>query len=97
LDTRKGLLVSGITVSLGGLDDFIERTIEEKVEAALASRADDPWLNSDEAAAYLKVARSTLHDAVSESKLPRVGGRKTRLMFRRSTLDEYLASRGRTP
>jgi excisionase family DNA binding protein len=96
LDTRKGLLVSGITVSLGGLGDFIERTIEEKVESALAARADDPWLTSNEAAAYLKIARSTLHDLVSEGRLPRVGGRKTRLMFRRSTLDEYLASRGRS-
>jgi excisionase family DNA binding protein len=88
--------MSGITVSFGGLDDFIERKIEEKVEAALAARADDPWLNSDEAAAYLRIARSTLHDLVSEGKLPREGGRKTRLVFRRSTLDAYLASRGRS-
>jgi excisionase family DNA binding protein len=96
LDMRKGSFMSGITVSLGGLDDFIERVVEEKVEAALAARADDPWLNSDEAASYLRIARSTLHDLVSECKLPRVGGRKTRLVFRRSTLDAYLASRGQS-
>jgi excisionase family DNA binding protein len=96
LDTRKGLLVSGITVSLGGLDDFIERTIAEKIESALAARADDSWLTSAEAAAYLKIARSTLYDLLSEGRLPRVGGRKTKIMLRRSDLDAYIATRGRS-
>ncbi len=84
-------------IKIGGLEDHIRSVVEEVVGDALAARADDPWLTSDEAASYLRIARSTLHDLVSEGKLPRAGGRKTKLVFRRSTLDEYLASRGRTP
>ncbi len=83
-------------IKIGGLEDHIRTVVEEVVDSALAARADDPWLNSNEAAAYLRIARSTLHDLVSEGKLPREGGRKTRLVFRRSTLDAYLASRGRS-
>lgn len=83
-------------IKISGLEDHIRSVVEEVVDAALTSRADDPWLNSDEAASYLRIARSTLHDIVSEGKLPREGGRKTKLVFRRSTLDEYLASRGQS-
>jgi hypothetical protein len=37
---------------------------------------------------------SMLHDLVSEGTLPREGARKTKLVFRRSVLKEYVASRG---
>lgn len=83
-------------VRIEGLEDHIRVVVREEVAAVLAGTADDPWLNSDEAAVYMKVARSTVHDLVSAGKLPRVGGRKTKLMFRRSVLDAYLASRGLT-
>jgi excisionase family DNA binding protein len=83
-----------LNLKIEGLEAHIKQVVEEAVDAALSTRADDPWLTSDEAAAYLKIARSTLHDLVSEGRLPRVGGRKTRLMFRRSDLDAYIASRG---
>ncbi len=80
-----------------GLEDHIRAVVREEVASALAGHSDpDPWLNSDEAASYLRIARSTLHDLVSEGRLPRAGGRKTKLVFRRSTLDAYLASRGRS-
>lgn len=73
-------------VHIEGLEDHIRVVVKEEVASALAGTADDPWLNSDEAAAYMKVARSTVHDLVSAGRLPRAGGRKTKLMFRRSTL-----------
>ncbi len=87
--------MSELKVKVEGLEDLVREVVKEEVASALAGTADDPWLNSDEAAAYMKVARSTVHDLVSAGKLPRAGGRKTKLMFRRSMLDTYLASRGR--
>ncbi len=82
-------------IKIGGLEAHIRSVVEEVVGDALAAHADDPWLTSDEAAKYLKIARSTLHDLVSEGRLPRLGGRKTKIMLRRSDLDAYIASRGR--
>ena len=82
-------------VTIEGLEAFIERLVDEKLAAALVTQADDPWLNSEQAAEYLNLARSTIHDLVSEGKLPRHGGRKTKLAFRRSDLDAYVAGRGK--
>jgi len=88
--------MAGITIRLDGLDAHIQQVVAEAVEAALGAREANPWLDSAAAASYLGVARSPVHDLVSDGKLPRVGGRKTRLVFRRSTLDAYLASRGQS-
>jgi hypothetical protein len=49
-------------IKIGGLGAHIKQVVDESVDAAFAQRADDPWLTSEEAAAYLKIARSTLHD-----------------------------------
>ncbi len=83
-------------IDLTGLDGYIEEKVAEVITAALDAPAnEDPWLTSDEAAEYIKVARSTIHDLVCQGKLPRHGGRKTKIMLRRSELDAYVASRGR--
>jgi excisionase family DNA binding protein len=81
-------------VKIDGLESVIERIVDERL-SALATKADDPWLTSEQAAKYLNLARSTIHDLVSEGKLPRHGGRKTRIMLRRSDLDAYVAARGK--
>jgi excisionase family DNA binding protein len=78
-----------LTISIEGLETLIEQKVSEAVARELG-RGEDPWFNSDDAAAYLGVARSTLHDLVADGKLPRAGARKTRLRFRKSTLDSYL-------
>lgn len=73
----------------------LEALVEEKVAAALDARTPDTgWLDSKEAAAYLGLARSTLHDLVSDGKLPRHGEPGTKLRFRREDLDAY-ATRSR--
>jgi excisionase family DNA binding protein len=83
-------------INKAALDGYIEEKVAESVAAALAAPSnEDRWLTSDEAAEYLGLARWTVHDLVSEGKLPRHGGRKTKLMFRASELDAYVASRGR--
>jgi excisionase family DNA binding protein len=86
-------LLDPVTIKLDGLEAHIERVVTEKVEAALASRDGDKWLTSDEAAAYLGIARSTLHDLVCEGRLPRHGEKGHRLRFRRDDLDRYAQRR----
>ncbi len=83
-------------LNIEGLDEYVEQVVEAKVAAALDSRADvDGWFTADEAADYLKVARSTIHDLVSAGRLPRHGEKGFRLRFRRADLDAYVGGRGR--
>ena len=83
-----------VSITLSGLEDLIERIVDEKLRVTLAEQSGG-WLTSDEAAEYLGIARSTLHDLVCDERLPR-HGEGHRLMFRRSELDAYLDLRGRT-
>ena len=88
--------MSKFSIDLTGLDGYIEEKVAEAITAALGAPVnEDPWLTSDEAAAYIGVARSTLHDYISAGTLPRHGGRKTKILVRRSELDAFIASRGR--
>jgi len=82
-------------VHIEELEAHVEAVVEAAVERALAHRANDLWLTSAESAEYLGLAVSTIHDLVNDGKLPRHGGRKTRLRFRRSELDAYAEGRGR--
>lgn len=82
--------MSGITIALDGLEDLVERVVEEKVAAALDGQvAEDPWYDSGAAAEYLGVSRQRIHDLTHEGLLPRIGEKGERLFFRRSTLDAY--------
>jgi len=83
-------------IKIGGLEDHIRAVAREEVAAALAVQEADPWLDSKAAAEYLGLARSTVHDLVCSGALPRHGGRKTKIMLRRSELDAYLDARGRS-
>lgn len=84
---------SDITVNITGLEDHIERVVEEKLAAALTDREPEGWLTSDEAADYLGIAVPTVHDLVSDGLLPRHGPRGSRLRFRREDLDAYARRR----
>jgi excisionase family DNA binding protein len=77
-------------VRVEGLEDHIERIVTEKVAAALSGHAAaDPWVTAPEAADYLGIAVSTLHDLVCDGRLPRHGAKGHRLRFRREDLDAY--------
>jgi Helix-turn-helix domain len=77
-------------VELEGLDAHIRLAVEEEVERALGAREADKWLTAPEAALYIGVAVSTIHDYVCSGALVRHGGRKTKLRFRRSELDAFV-------
>jgi excisionase family DNA binding protein len=49
----------------------------------------DDWLDSKAAAEYLGISVGTVHNLVSEGKLPRHGPKGSRQRFRRSELDTY--------
>jgi excisionase family DNA binding protein len=87
--------VSGIEVTFSLSREQLEQ-IAERVAELLTERqaptGEDPWLNSDQAAAYLGCPRSRIHDLVQLRRLhPHRDGR--RLLFRRSDLDAYLGAR----
>lgn len=84
-------------IKIGGLEDHIRSVVKEEVARALDARADDPWLTSDEAAAYLGVKVGTIHDLVSAGRLPRHGGRKEKIRLRRSEADAYAEGRANPP
>ena len=47
------------SITIEGLEDVVERIVEEKVSAVLAEQAVDEWLTSDQAATYLGIDYST--------------------------------------
>jgi excisionase family DNA binding protein len=74
------------------LDEFVER-LERLEEAVFKTRAvpavESPYLNADEAAAYLRVSVNALYGLVERRKLrPLPGHRKYR--FTRAILDAFL-------
>jgi excisionase family DNA binding protein len=84
-------------VQLQGLDALVEQKVREVVAEMLGSKPEeDPWLNSDAAAQYLGVSRQRIHDLSSTGRLRRYGEKGERLYFRRSDLDRYMETRGRS-
>jgi excisionase family DNA binding protein len=55
--------------------------------------AGDPWMDVREAAEYLRCKPQRIYDLKSQGRLA-AGGDGSRPLFRRSTLDAYLAGRG---
>jgi hypothetical protein len=88
------------------LDELVER-VAVRVAELLADRlpatpAQSPWLNVDEAAAYLRCAPKRIHELASERRRrpdePRLPVHRDgkRLIFRRDELDEYVLDGDRT-
>jgi excisionase family DNA binding protein len=76
-----------LTLSAEQLDALADLVAERL--AVSQSPADDGWLDSAQAAAYLGCTRDRLHDLVARRALsPGRDGR--RLLFRRSDLDLYV-------
>ena len=74
------------------LDAIASAVADELERRGAASAPASPWLDVDEAAAYLRCARQRIYDLVSEGRLePARDGR--RLLFARDALDSYLRDR----
>jgi excisionase family DNA binding protein len=69
------------------------REAVEQVLAEAGTPANDGWLGSTEAAAYLGVSRDRIFNLVSQGKLPRHGAKGHKLLFRRADLDAYAEAR----
>jgi hypothetical protein len=81
-------------VNIEGLEGFIEQRVREVVAEALGSKPDDdPWFDSNAAAAHAGVSVQRIHDAVCSGELARHGEKGTRLYFRRSDIDTWREGR----
>lgn len=69
--------------------DRIEQLLAKSQNHETKKQTDDPLLNIEEAAAYLKTPKKTIYQYTSSRKLvPLKPGR--RLLFRKSDLDNFL-------
>lgn len=75
-------------VHIDGFEEMLRRVVREELAASR-----DGWLDSKDAAEYVGVSLGTLHNAVSEGRLPRHGERGQRLRFQRAELDAYMEAR----
>lgn len=72
------------------IDAIAARVVELLAEQSGPTRS-TPWLDVDEAAAYLRCSKQAIYDRVNQGALePARDGR--RLLFRVERLDEYLES-----
>jgi len=76
-----------LTLSAAQLDVLADLVAER--QAVSQSPAEDGWLNSAQAAAYLGCTPDRLHDLVARRTLSH-GRDGRRLLFRRSDLDAYV-------
>jgi excisionase family DNA binding protein len=74
------------------LDAACDRAVEKsarRLESLSQSRSESPYLNVEEAAAYLRCKPQRVHDLLSQGKLTRYkDGARTLIL--RSELDEYV-------
>jgi excisionase family DNA binding protein len=81
-------------VRIEGFEDLLRRVVREELAAALdGAQPSSGWLTSRQAAAYLGIGVSSLHNLVSSGRLSRRGARGTALRFNRADLDQYVESR----
>jgi excisionase family DNA binding protein len=74
-------------------DDLLDALREALQEAAGTARsAPEPWMGSEQAAAYLDTTPAALRDLIRRSDLPhhRAPG-SSRLLFRASEIDTWIA------
>jgi excisionase family DNA binding protein len=87
-----------LTVALPAelVDAVVERVVE-LIEARGALGSDDPWLDVDEAAAYMRCSRQRIYDLLARKRDDPArleGGHDgRRRLIRRSELDRYLERR----
>jgi excisionase family DNA binding protein len=82
-------------------DELVTAIAEKVVEllderAALAGQEPEPWIDAEQAAAFLGKPKSRLYDLAAEDAIPH--GRDGRsVLFRRSDLDAYLVAHREEP
>jgi excisionase family DNA binding protein len=82
--------MSGITLTLDGIEPLLARLVDEAVEQKIAALKDDRPMDSKEAASYLGVSRRRIHDLVNEGRLPRRSdGPGCKLWFSKADLDAH--------
>jgi excisionase family DNA binding protein len=89
--TRSGELSNALALSIPFelVDSLARRVVELLTESGTFGAAPPPWLDVDQAAAYLACSRQRIYDLVSAGTLrPARDGR--RVLFRREWLDEYV-------
>ena len=75
-------------VHIDGFEDLLRRVVREEIQANR-----EGWLTAKEAAEYLGITAASIHNLVSQERLPRHGGKGTALRFRRGDLDAYAEAR----
>jgi excisionase family DNA binding protein len=71
------------------LEELIREIVREEIAKHLT--AEDPWLDANQAAAYMGVTRQRIYDLVAAWRLPRYGEKGTALRLRRSDLDAFMS------
>lgn len=78
--------------------EAIAQRVARLLDEEQAAGAQDRWMTSDDAAAYLKVSLHTLRDLIARQAIPYSQERPgARLYFRASDLDRWRADQGRAP
>ena len=80
---------------LSAFESFVRSVARDKIVATRDLERHDRYLTAAEAAAILGCKVSSIHDAVSDGRLPRNQPKGHRLLFTRAQIDEYARSRGR--
>jgi excisionase family DNA binding protein len=86
--------MTGLSLTLELTDAQLEAIAERVAERLqlVPAESSTPWLNTENAAAYIDAKPSRLHDLAQLGRLtPRRDGR--RLLFHRNDLDAYLEGR----
>jgi excisionase family DNA binding protein len=83
-----------ITLNITIPEEMLQKLIEQEVSKIIRERAEtvltaDPVMDTVEAAAYLKMARSTLLRKCHEKAVP-YSKNGSKLKFRKSELDEFI-------
>lgn len=81
------------TLTLNSTHELVE-LIDSRVALALEGKTEDPWMNAEDAATYMRCTRSRIYDLIQLGRLtPTKEGQ--RVLFRRSQLEAYLESGNR--
>lgn len=84
-----------VYMSKEDLVSFAQEILGAKKEAASAI-SEERFLNVEEAAEYIQVAKQTLYGYSSKGVIPRVGGCR-KLLFRKADLDAWLLGQNSKP
>jgi excisionase family DNA binding protein len=84
-----------LTVPPELIDQLAERVLELAVKRGLFEPREpaSPWMNTAEAAAYLRCGKQRVYDLISQDRLVPSGRDGARALFHRDDLDAWLRER----